>query len=784
MFSGLAHIHGKGLLHRDLKPENILVDSDVNVKICDLGTAREEVDYETVLSDVGTAEYCAPEVFSKQYSKAVDVWSAGCVIAECMLGQPLFKLDSKIKFLPVHIVRKYVQLLGFPPDGTAAGEQMSKVKHLYQNSDPPPPLEQNFRPEHKTLVKLLASLLTWDAADRKSAREAMSSLRLEIFDAETPSSEDEDEEDVAKHETSSGDIIDFPAAYLFALLNDVASFSQDFPLQNQECLAKLAAATAAYAAAVAARACTASLPEEVRKKASPSPKKKLSLHLSTQRSFEFEEGEGCAVLEFRTDETGALVNGCWAITNPGTKPCFFKGMLLTLHNNSLLEPQHLSRNRALFRVKQIFDGVPDLQIFEHGKNYEPSSTLSQYLVEEFCYLVNVNTPALTSENPLLKREDEVFEFTSQTLQKISSDSSDSETPAFRRVSSWSSTSTSTSTSTGKKERIIGEHVSELDMYDLPVTRFRYGQIVAVKRQSKNLVVYGRIESNAQVCEVQEWREEEVARWFKEEGLPELIDSTDRELTVFKGITGKLLLRSVYSPQQCILETYPTDLSRNRISQLVPECFAFEKNQCGGGEGDEGGGGGVRVLPRASLPKGLSYHGFISYRVWCDSDVAEKLFLSLEREGLKIFWDKQCLKDGQKWEDGFMQGLQKSKRVVALISEKTLKGIADKACTQPDNVLKEWEAAVDKFELDSKYIVPVLIGEYVKVADSNGEALKRFGSFGGIPGKPWPDSCSTTCKDRTIKQLMAKLFSIQGIHLDPKDIATASKRIHDALLVGE
>jgi hypothetical protein len=44
-----------------------------------------------------------------------------------------------------------------------------------------------------------------------------------------------------------------------------------------------------------------------------------------------------------------------------------------------------------------------------------------------------------------------------------------------------------------------------------------------------------------------------------------------------------------------------------------------------------------------------------------------------------------------------------------------------------------------------------------------------------------DECSTTCKKRTIKLMMAKLFSI---HLDPKDIAPACKRIHNALRAGE
>ena len=37
--TGLAYLHSKGMAHRDMKPENILIDSDLQVKIIDLGFA-------------------------------------------------------------------------------------------------------------------------------------------------------------------------------------------------------------------------------------------------------------------------------------------------------------------------------------------------------------------------------------------------------------------------------------------------------------------------------------------------------------------------------------------------------------------------------------------------------------------------------------------------------------------------------------------------------------------------------------------------------------------------
>ena len=40
MLCSIKYMHSAGIIHRDLKPANFLVDSDSQVKICDLGLAR------------------------------------------------------------------------------------------------------------------------------------------------------------------------------------------------------------------------------------------------------------------------------------------------------------------------------------------------------------------------------------------------------------------------------------------------------------------------------------------------------------------------------------------------------------------------------------------------------------------------------------------------------------------------------------------------------------------------------------------------------------------------
>lgn len=48
--------------------------------------------------------------------------------------------------------------------------------------------------------------------------------------------------------------------------------------------------------------------------------------------------------------------------------------------------------------------------------------------------------------------------------------------------------------------------------------------------------------------------------------------------------------------------------------------------------------------------------FINYRVAADADLAEKLYLYLLSRGIHAFLDRKCLKNGEKWKDGFLKGI--------------------------------------------------------------------------------------------------------------------------------
>ncbi|GFP80380.1 shaggy-related protein kinase alpha [Phtheirospermum japonicum] len=108
IFRALSYIHcGIGVCHRDIKPQNLLVNPHTHqVKLCDFGSAKVLVKGEPNISYICSRYYRAPELIfgATEYTTNIDVWSAGCVLAELLLGQPLFPGESGVDQL-VEIIK-------------------------------------------------------------------------------------------------------------------------------------------------------------------------------------------------------------------------------------------------------------------------------------------------------------------------------------------------------------------------------------------------------------------------------------------------------------------------------------------------------------------------------------------------------------------------------------------------------------------------------------------------------------------------------------------------------
>lgn len=96
IFRGLAALHGAHLLHRDIKPSNIVLSRGGAAKLTDFGISTELQDsIACVDTFVGTANYMSPErVLGQPYSYSSDIWSAGLLLLQLVLGEFPYELTG------------------------------------------------------------------------------------------------------------------------------------------------------------------------------------------------------------------------------------------------------------------------------------------------------------------------------------------------------------------------------------------------------------------------------------------------------------------------------------------------------------------------------------------------------------------------------------------------------------------------------------------------------------------------------------------------------------------
>ena len=126
LFSALSHIHQLGMIHRDIKPSNILLKTmEGPVYLADFGIAWSPNDPDSEpaglkITDVGTTSYRPPELLfgCTTYDASLDMWAAGCVIAELVRANhdPLF--DAGPLGSELALIKSMFSALGTPNEET------------------------------------------------------------------------------------------------------------------------------------------------------------------------------------------------------------------------------------------------------------------------------------------------------------------------------------------------------------------------------------------------------------------------------------------------------------------------------------------------------------------------------------------------------------------------------------------------------------------------------------------------------------------------------------------
>ncbi|KAF0702933.1 hypothetical protein AaE_015630 [Aphanomyces astaci] len=192
----LKYIHSSNVLHRDLKPSNLLLNSNCDLKVCDFGLARgvePDEDNMELTEYVVTRWYRAPEIMlsTKEYTKAIDIWSTGCIFAELLGRKPMFPGDDYI-----HQLQIICDKLGTPTEdelhfvtSEKASTQPTPCPHSKRQEEtrfmksqpnkPKIPLDRLFPNVKPNALDLLDKMLVFDPSKRISVEEALQHPYLE-----------------------------------------------------------------------------------------------------------------------------------------------------------------------------------------------------------------------------------------------------------------------------------------------------------------------------------------------------------------------------------------------------------------------------------------------------------------------------------------------------------------------------------------------------------------------------------------------------------------------------
>lgn len=171
LLRALAYLRDVDVAHRDVKPQNLLVEPRTQaLKLCDFGSAKVLTTGEPSLAYIVSRFYRAVELIfgATHYTPDIDLWSAGCVIAELLLGRPLFAGNSGVDQL-VEIIK----VLGTPSKAEIEAMNSNYTDFKFPHIKPVP-WSKVFHPQTDAdAVDLVSRLLVYEPQKRVRPMEAL-----------------------------------------------------------------------------------------------------------------------------------------------------------------------------------------------------------------------------------------------------------------------------------------------------------------------------------------------------------------------------------------------------------------------------------------------------------------------------------------------------------------------------------------------------------------------------------------------------------------------------------
>lgn len=170
MFMGLNYLHKNFIAHRDLKPPNLMITREGSLKIIDFGLSRRITrQKQATTPNVITRWYQPPEILlqAPNYGLEVDLWSAGCILAELMKRKPLLPGASEIQQ-----INMIIDLIGTPSTRTWPElAQCGIPKTINLKNQPFNRIPERFSELGAPALDILTGLLVHNPSARMSAED-------------------------------------------------------------------------------------------------------------------------------------------------------------------------------------------------------------------------------------------------------------------------------------------------------------------------------------------------------------------------------------------------------------------------------------------------------------------------------------------------------------------------------------------------------------------------------------------------------------------------------------